>query len=52
MSGACVVEARDVADARQLPAVQIRVKGRAPFSLPAPHGAGLRGLPFPTTPPK
>jgi hypothetical protein len=51
-AGACVVEARDLADARQLPAVQIRVTGRSPFALPAPHGAGLHGLPFPTTPPK
>jgi hypothetical protein len=52
----CTFQARDARKAGQSPGVQIRAQGRgsgrAPFTLPAPHGAGLQGLPFPTTPPQ
>jgi len=52
----CAFQARDAQKAGQSPGVQIRAQGRAagsaPFTLPAPYGAGLQGLPFPTTPEK
>ena len=52
----CALQARNTQKAGQSSGVQVRAQGRgaggAPFNLPAPHGAGLQGLPFPTTPPQ
>ena len=52
-AGACVVRAQETRRGTPVPGIQIRgPRGRAPFTLPAPHGAGLRGLPFPGPAPK
>jgi hypothetical protein len=48
----CAFQARDQRSGGQPPGVQIRSSGASGFSLPAPDGAGLRGLPFPVTSPK
>ncbi len=45
--GPCRFEARDLRPPGALPAVQIQAPTGRRFSLEAPHGAGLRGLPFP-----
>jgi hypothetical protein len=47
----CAFTARDVTAAKDggVPAVRITAAGRAPFTLAAPHGAALHGLPFPAS---
>jgi hypothetical protein len=46
-AGGCRFVIQDLRRPGQPPQVQVRAAGRPTFSLPAPRGAGLTGLPFP-----
>jgi hypothetical protein len=45
----CLVTARDQRPTREIPRVSVAGRGR-PVTLDARYGAGLSGLPFPSTP--